>query len=135
MRLVIDTNILISALLSASAPPAQLIDMWRHGRFTLLTCREQLDELRRVTRYPKIKARLPPAIAGRLINELRELAVLVSPLPAVDICPDPFDNYLLALALAGEADLLVTGDKRDLLALGRHGRTRIIAVSTFLRSG
>ncbi|MFV3130287.1 putative toxin-antitoxin system toxin component, PIN family [Niveispirillum sp. KHB5.9] len=132
MRLVIDTNILISALLSPKSPPAALISLWRHGHFTLLTCDEQLDDLRRVTRYPKIRERLPPALAGRLINELRDLAILIENLPKVDVCPDPFDNYLLALSMAGQADLLVTGDKRDLLSLRRHGRTRIIAVSAFL---
>lgn len=48
------------------------------------------------------------------------------------VSPDPNDDYLLALALAGEADVLVTGDKRDLLSLGHHGRTRIMAASSFL---
>ena len=48
MRLVIDTNILVSALLSATSLPAQLIVLWRAGRFELLTAAEQLDELMRV---------------------------------------------------------------------------------------
>jgi len=47
------------------------------GRFDLLTSAEQLDELLRVTRYPKIRERLTPALAGRLINELREIAAVV----------------------------------------------------------
>lgn len=135
MRVVIDTNILISALLSAHSPPAKLLIHWRQGRFLVLTCEEQLDELRRVTRYPKIRERLPSALAGRLINELREVAMLFTPHPPVDICADPFDNYLLALAQAGSADLLITGDKRDLLTIKRFGRTRIVAVSAFLPEG
>ena len=68
MRLVIDTNILVSALLAATSLPAQLVVLWRADRFDLLTAVEQLDELMRVTRYPKIRERLPPAIAGRLVN-------------------------------------------------------------------
>lgn len=135
MRVVIDTNILVSALLSGHSPPAKLLTHWRQGRFSLLTCEEQLEELRRVTRYPKIRERLPPALAGRLINELREVATLVTPHPPVDICTDPFDNYLLALAQTGSADLLITGDNRDLLTMKRFGRTRIIAVSAFLLAG
>ena len=71
MRLVIDTNILISAMLAGTSLPAQLVVLWRAGRFDLLTTAEQLDELMRVTRYPKIRERLTPAIAGRLVNDLR----------------------------------------------------------------
>ncbi len=58
MRLVIDTNIRISALFSSTSPPAHLIVLWREGRFDLLTSADQLDELMRVTRYPKIRERL-----------------------------------------------------------------------------
>jgi len=132
VRLVVDTNILVSALLAAASLPAQLIVLWRAGRFQLLTAAEQLDELMRVTRYPKIRARLPPVLAGRLVNDLRGLAVMVEVLPQIDVSPDPDDNYLLALAAAGAADFLVTGDKRDLLGLGIYQGTRIITVRDFL---
>lgn len=132
MRLVIDTNILVSALLAAGSLPAHLLVHWRQGRFELLTSVEQVDELRRVTRYPKIRARLAPAQAGRLVNELHGLAITVTNLPVVTASPDPNDNHLLALAEAGAADILVTGDKRDLLALQRHAGTRILGVRAFL---
>lgn len=132
MRLVVDTNVLISALLAASSLPAQLILLWREGRFDLLTSAEQLDELRRVTRYPKIRERLAPALAGRLINDIRDLAVLLPVLPVVTASPDPDDNYLLAMAAAGSADYLITGDKRDLLALRLFEGTKIITVRDFL---
>ena len=132
MRLVIDTNILISALLSGTSLPAHLIVLWREGRFDLLTSAEQLDELMRVTRYPKIRERLAPALAGRLINELRDVAIVVSDMPIVSVSPDPYDNYLLAMASEGEADFLVTGDKRDLLGLKLYEGTRITTVREFL---
>ena len=134
MRLVVDTNILVSALLAGTSLPAQLIVLWRQGRFDLLTAAEQLDELRRVTRYPKIRDRLAPALAGRLINDLRTVAIVVDKLPTIDVSKDPDDNYLLAIATAGSADFLLTGDKRDLLALERHGGTRILTVRAFLSS-
>ena len=134
MRLVVDTNILVSALLAGTSLPAQLIVLWRQGRFDLLTAAEQLDELRRVTRYPKIRERLAPALAGRLVNDLRTLSVVVDKLPTVDVSRDPDDNYLLAIAMAGSADFLLTGDKRDLLSLERHGSTRILTVRAFLSS-
>ena len=132
MRLVIDTNVLISALLAGTSLPAHLIALWREGHFDLLTSPDQLDELMRVTRYPKIRERLAPALAGRLINELRDIAVVLRNLPTVTVCADPYDNYLLAMASVGKADFLVTGDKRDLLGLAIYEGARIIAVREFL---
>jgi uncharacterized protein len=132
VRLVVDTNILISALLAGASLPAHLVVLWREGRFDLLTSAEQLDELMRVTRYPKIRERLAPSLAGRLINEIRDLAVLQTELPVVTTSPDPNDNYLLAMAASGSADFLVTGDKRDLLALRLYEGTKIITVRDFL---
>lgn len=132
MRLVVDTNILVSALLAATSLPAHLVVLWRVGRFDLLTTAEQLDELMRVTRYPKIRERLAPAIAGRLVNDLRALAITLDKLPVVEVSADPDDNYLLALAAAGAADFLVTGNKRDLLGLAVYEGTKITTVRDFL---
>lgn len=132
MRLVVDTNVLISALLVEASLPARLIGHWRAGRFTLLTSAEQLEELARVTRYPKIRARLHPAVAGRLINDLRKVAVVVEAGPNVEVTRDPFDDYLLATASAGRADFLLTGDRRDLLKIGRYEQTRILSLRDFL---
>jgi hypothetical protein len=132
MRVVLDTNILVSALLVESSLPAQLITQWRQGRFALLTAAPQLDELMRVTRYPRIRARLKPALAGRLINDLRKVAVVVETLSPVDVSPDPYDNYLLSIASGGAADYLVTGDKTGLLALGHYAGTRIVSVHDFI---
>jgi putative PIN family toxin of toxin-antitoxin system len=132
VRLVVDTNVLIHALLSGTSLPAHLIVLWREGRFDLLTSVEQLDELMRVTRYPRIRERLSPALAGRLINELRDIATVIDRLPVVTALADQADNYLLAMAVAGSADFLVTDDKRDLLALGLYEGTRIMTVRDFL---
>ncbi len=132
MRLVVDTNILISALLAETSLPAHLIVLWRQGVFDLLTSSGQLDELMRVTPYPKIRERLSPSLAGRLINELRDLAITLENPPPVTASPDPHDDYLLAIAALGRADYLLTGDKRDLLALRRFEGTKIITVRDFL---
>ncbi|MCK9513887.1 MAG: putative toxin-antitoxin system toxin component, PIN family [Pigmentiphaga sp.] len=133
MRLVVDTNILISALLVEASLPARLILLWRQGHFDLISSAEQLDELMRVARYPKLRARLNPALAGRLINQLREIAGMTDKLPVVTACADPYDNYLLAMAEAANADLLLTGDKRDLLGMQRHKGTHIMTVRAFLQ--
>jgi len=125
MRVVIDTNVLLSALMSSASSPAQVLALWRSRKFDLVTGIEQLDEIARVTRYPKIRARLRAALAGRLVNQLRDLAIVIEKLAKVEISPDPDDNYLLALADAGHAQFLVTGDK-PLLALKRHRSTHIV---------
>lgn len=117
MRLVVDTNILISALLGGSSLPAHLVTLWRERRFDLLTSAEQVDEMMRVTRYPKIHERLSPTLAGRLINDLRDLAIMLRALSVVTVSPDPDDNFLLAMAHAGAAAFLITGGRRDLLGL------------------
>ena len=132
MRLVLDTNVLVSALSGTGSSAAQLLALWPRGRYQLLTADLQLEELRRVTRYPRIRKRLRPGHAGQLINALYELAERVEQLPAVTTSPDPADNVLLAIAQAGAADYLVSGDKRHLLALKRHANAQIVAVRTML---
>ena len=131
MRLVIDTNVLLSAVMSSVSGSAQIFALWRSRKFDLLTAAEQIEEIGLVTRYPKIRARLAPAVAGRLVNRLRDVAIVVQNLPKVDVASDPSDNYLLALAEAGQADFLVTGDKA-LLGLKRYKSTRIVAPSALL---
>lgn len=132
MRIVIDTNVLVSALLIDTSLPARLIQLWRAGIFDVLSSAEQIEELKRVSRYPKIRQRLSPALAGRLVNQLRDLAVIVTPLPEVTASPDPYDNFLRATAQAGRANFLVTGDKSGLLNLLIFGGTPILSVRTSL---
>jgi putative PIN family toxin of toxin-antitoxin system len=126
MRLILDTNVLIAALITRDTPPDALYRAWRDGAFTLVTSELQLEEFRAVTRRESVRLRLHPAEAGRMVNDLRSLAVLAEPLERLDISPDPYDNFLLAMAQASRADALVTGDKRDLLSLGHHLGTRIL---------
>ncbi len=126
MRLILDTNVLIAALITRDTPPDALYRAWRDGAFTLVTSELQLEEFRAVTRRESVRLRLHPAEAGRMVNDLRSLAVIAEPLERLDISPDPYDNFLLAMAQASRADALVTGDKRDLLSLGRHLGTRIL---------
>jgi uncharacterized protein len=126
LRVILDTNILISALIVPGGAPSYLYQCWRRGRFTLISSEEQLEEFRRVTRYPRLERFLDPATAGTMVNAVRALAALTGPLPRVDASPDPADNFLLAMAVAGKADFLVTGDGKHLLSLERHGNTRIV---------
>ena len=131
MRVVLDTNILVSALITAAGKPAAVVNAWLEGEFTLLTCAAQLDELRSTLEKPRVAQLIKPYQAGRLVNQIQRLAEDVGPLPPVERSPDPTDDFLLALSEAGHADYLVTGDKSGLLSLGRHQATRIVSVREF----
>jgi putative PIN family toxin of toxin-antitoxin system len=134
MRVVLDTNILISALISPAGHPATIYNAWEDGKFTLLTCEEQLGELLATLQKPRIVELIQPHKAGRLVNQFKKLAENVDPLIRVKRSPDPTDDFLLAMSEVGSADFLVTGDKSGLLSLGRHKTTRIISAKRFAAS-
>jgi|SRR5277367_6050330 uncharacterized protein len=131
MRVVLDTNILISALIIQTGNPAAIYRAWREGRYTLLTCAQHLDELSATLRKPSVARLIKPYKAGALVNEIRKLALVVNTFPSVRRSPDPTDDFLLALSEAGSADYLLTGDKSGLLALERHKGTEIVSARTF----
>jgi len=119
----------VSALISPVGHPATIYDAWEDGKFALLTCAEQLDELRATLRKPRVAALIKPHKAGRLANQIKKLAE--GSLPRVKRSADPNDDSLLALSEAGKADYLVTGDKSGLLALERHKATQIVSPTSF----
>ena len=132
MRIILDTNIIVSGLISEHGAPAQLLNSWTDNAFSLLTSTTQITELQSVTHRPSVRPLITPAHAGRFINDLHPFATVLDRLPAVDRSRDPDDNFLLAMAEAGAADYLVTGDKCDVLALKRHGNTTIITAKEML---
>lgn len=133
MRVILDTNILLSGLISGAGIPARLIEAWLDGRFVLISHPIQLDEIREVTRRNKMRALIRPIEAGRLVNQIARIADMPASLPSISRSPDPRDDFLLALCEAGRVDWLVTGDKKDLLALERHGPARIATAATLAR--
>lgn len=134
MRVVLDTNIYISTLISREGVAAQSLSLWIAKQFDLVTSHEQIEELRRVSRYDRVATLINRAEVGSLVNALRAKALVVGDLPEVDASPDPDDNVILATALAGEAQYLVTGDKADLLSLEKVQGVRIITVRSFVEA-
>jgi len=126
MRIILDTNVLVAALMAPGGPPHQLFEAFLADRFTLVTSNMQIEALSRVTRYPAIRGRILPVQAGAMINAIRSLATVLDRLPAADVSRDPGDDYLFAMPQASEADYLVTGDKADVLRHRKHGKTRIV---------
>ena len=83
MRVVLDTNILVSALIAPAGYPAAIYNAWESDRFTLLTCAEHIAEVRATLRKPSVAAFIEPYKAGRLINQIKKLAASIVNLPQV----------------------------------------------------
>ena len=132
MRAVLDTNILISAVIRRSSIPGRILDLWRTDQFELVTSSGQVGELTTVVLRPKFRRFFSDRAAATLLDEVLSLATFVYQLPMVDLSPDPDDNRILAIAIAGEADYLVSGDKRDLLSLTETGGIEIVTAREFV---
>ena len=123
MRLVLDSNLIFSAVLKPTSTPGAVLGAWRAGHFEWIICKEQLHELGIALTRPYLTARIVQGAkpVEELITEMHgacNLKTLVTPLPLV--CRDPRDDFLFALFDQGHADLIISGDK-DVLALkGRY---------------
>jgi putative PIN family toxin of toxin-antitoxin system len=116
-RIVCDVGVAISGLLSSAGAPAALLDLWRGGRFDLIVSPLWMEQFDRVVARPKI-ARYIGAHDARELRAaiLRQAIVVDDPVAQPGLTPDPGDDYLVALARAARADVLVSGD-RHLLEL------------------
>jgi putative PIN family toxin of toxin-antitoxin system len=133
MRVLLDVNIIISAVLSAHGIPRRIIEAWRRGLFDVITSDGIISEVREKLLLPRITRRY--GITDDVVNatvhllERRALTVIVSPTAPV-VTGDPEDDHVLAVARVTHADALVTGDQ-GLLALGQHASTPIISPRDF----
>jgi putative PIN family toxin of toxin-antitoxin system len=122
MRVVLDTNVLLSGLMYPHGPPGEIVRAWRESRFDIVLSIEQLTEIARVLSYPKIRKILKwdrVRIEG-FIKQLYLRTEMVNITGISAIVPrDSKDSAILATLTAAGADYLVTGDK-DLLALRGH---------------
>jgi len=130
VRAVLDANVLVSALISKTGAPAQLVERWLAGDFDLVVCEVLLIEVERALAYVKVRERVSAADAAEYVRVLRELAEVVPDPSAVGPVQsrDAGDDYLLALA-AREHAPLVSGDAH-LLELA--GRAPVLAPREFL---
>ena len=130
-RVVLDTNVLISALLF-TGEPSKIVELWQRGRFVPLICRETFEELRAVLKYPKFSL-VPDEIQSIIESEILPFFEVVEIKKRVKgICRDPEDDKFIACAVSGSADFLITGDK-DLIDLKSYETVEIIKASEFLK--
>ena len=129
MRFVVDTNLLVSGVISAGLP-RRLVDAAKAGEFELCTSEVLLAELQGVLSRGKFAARLAQAglTPEGIVGELRRLGVVVSTpaKPPRVVTTDPDDDHVIAAAIAGTADLIASRDKRDLLPLGSYQGIEIV---------
>lgn len=131
MRLVIDTNVVVSAQVWGGTP-RKLLELAAAGEVSLFTSAPLLAELARVLAYPKVLTTLQAR--GFSLDDLvlgyAELATVVTPAAITStVTADPADDLVLATALAAQVDLAVTGDKRHLLVLGSFQGIPIVTVA------
>ena len=133
MRVVLDTNVLLSGLMYPSGTPGEIVKAWRESRFDVAICLEQLTEIARVLSYSKIRKILKwdrARIEG-FIKQLYLRTEMVDITGISTIVPnDPNDSPILATLIASSADYLVTGDA-DLLTM--RERYAILTPAEFAR--
>ena len=134
IRAVVDTNALVSGIISPMGAPAEIIRRWQLGDFLLITSPALLDELQRVLEYPRIVKRLgwSKEERGQFIESLKTLT-LITPgtLSLPGITRDPKDDPVVACAVEGEAEFIVSGDQ-DLLVLGTYQQVRMVTPRDFV---
>jgi putative PIN family toxin of toxin-antitoxin system len=133
MRLVLDTNVVVAALLW-SGPPQQLLASARERRVELFTSTPLLAELTDVLARPKFAPKIAASqlSVDELVDRYAALATVVRPATIPRVASDPDDDVVIATALAAKAEFVVTGD-RSLLATREYQGVRIASIAEIVR--
>jgi putative PIN family toxin of toxin-antitoxin system len=127
-RVVLDTNVVVSAVLVPSGTQASILMLALTGRIALYVTSSVLAEYEEVLRRPRLK--LQPHRIDAAMAAIRKVAHLVQPTQAVSVSPHESDNRFLECAEAAEADWLITGNTRHFPQ--NHGQTKTVAGRRFL---
>jgi uncharacterized protein len=130
LKLVLDSNVFISALVFGGKP-REILDLAIRGLVEIAISDDILEEIEAVLEGKKFQ--YPDKIVRAVINEIAELVEIVEPKERIDaVAEDPEDNRVLECAVASGADFIVSGDSH-LIALNSFGRIRIMNPADFLR--
>ena len=137
MKVLLDTNVLLSYMLSPTAPrvvATVVTACFSRDEIDLLVLREQIDEfVAKATIKRYFRQRIPQAAIDTFVRQLTAVGELLPPLDEITAYTrDPKDDYLVAYGVVNEADYLITGDQ-DLLVLARVGALQIVSPSQFLQ--
>lgn len=134
MRIVVDTNVLVSAFFNKQSIPRKIINLQQTGQYRMVVSEEILTEYHRVLTEPDIltRHRLLPLRIETYLKLMRRASIVVTPTTHVSVIKDdPDDDKFLTCALAGNAEYIVSGD-RHLLDLRLYKGIHILAPSAFL---
>ena len=129
-RVIIDTNILISSLMSKEV--SRLNKILAEERVIVVFSRESWEEFFSVVKRPKFKKYFDKDKVSTLVSLLSHISEFVKVASSVTICRDEKDNFLLELSKDSKANYIITGDL-DLLILAKFGKTQIITFNQFLK--
>ncbi len=135
MKVVIDTNVVVSRFLNPAGTPARVLALAEASAFQLVASAAILEEYRRTLLYERIMRRHRRSMeeVERAVTRLRAVALLLEPKTRLHvIAEDPSDDKFLECAVEGEADYIVSGD-RHLLGLGRYQGIEILPPAAFVR--
>ncbi|MCA9948912.1 MAG: putative toxin-antitoxin system toxin component, PIN family [Anaerolineales bacterium] len=124
MRVVLDANIYISALISSKGNPATIIDTWLAGKFDILISQPIVDEVLRVTGYPRLQRKYKKIRAYRIefVELISKQGIWIEPKETLAVVTqDESDNRYLECAVTGGATYIVTGDDHLLDIFGHQG--------------
>ena len=134
MRAVLDTNVIVSAVLSAGSPPDSVLRAWRKEAFQLVSSAPLLRELETVLKRDHIAGRLgwSPSERRAFVTDLGQRAIVVIPERRLEaVLADPSDNRVLEAAVAAQADYVVSGDQH-LLGLKTYEGVQIVTPARFV---
>lgn len=129
MKIVLDTNVAVSGLLNPFNPPGEVVRMISANLLVVCYDARIFSEYRKVLVRPKFQ--LEPFLVEGFLDQVRADGFLVSAEPLRDRLPDPDDEIFLAVALAGKARCLVTGNLKDFPASQRQGMS-VVSPKEFL---
>jgi len=134
LKIVLDTNVFVSALINPHGKPAQILNYVFENKIRLFASPSIIEELQPVLSYPKLVKRhgLEKQELKEFISDLLSIMSLVEGKKAIElIAEDPTDNNYLSCAVDAKADFIVSGDTH-LLNLGEYEGTQIITPTQFL---
>ena len=138
IRVVLDTNVFVSALLTPGSPPAGILELALEGKLRLIISPGIIREIALVFQYPKVKKSMKKhrlteeEVADAILKIFKIATITPGAEIAPGVTPDPGDDMVLSCALEGRADFIISGD-RHLTALDAYEGIRIVTPATFLK--
>jgi uncharacterized protein len=135
MKVVLDTNILISAFITPNGEPAQVVKLLQTEDFYLILSADVFKEIERVIQYPKLRTlyQYTDEQVEAFLEGIRRIAIWVEVTERLAVVQnDESDNRFIELAVAGSARYIITGDKRHLLKIRRYQSIEIVSPTEFL---